>query len=560
MRGFPEFVKRHSLLLGFITALVPMVALLGLQFTWLTRLQQISERSQQTALQNYLVGVGSQVEAFYRNSAERLLNLSASTFKQRSVDSTTPLWQPRRVDGVRRLFVVDFTRTRSGAVHVYDTTGNTNESAPSLGEALAISMASSPWTVGGASGPRTSGLSVDERDPRFRMILNPITDDSAHVVGVAGMVLDEAYFREKLLPDAILQALPDYFPDEARNDMVVQVRDARHDLVMSSRRVESPGPPVTRNFSFVFTDWTLNLHTGQASPQRWARATLYSNMALALLVTLLLLGGVTLALRAAERAMRLSEMKSDFVSNVSHELRTPVASIRMFAEFLRLGRAPTPEKVREYGDHIEAESRRLSGLIESILDFSHIESGRRSYRMTPTDLPALVRETADLFEVRLRESGFRLQLDISAPPPPLMQIDPEAMRQALSNLIDNAVKYSGDARDVVVRLATPPGEVTLAVRDAGIGIPPREQKKIFERFHRVGSSLVHDVKGSGLGLAIVHHVVQAHQGRVTVDSSPGRGSTFTIHLPTPGAVAEGRLTMATPPRLAPDRAAGSGRK
>jgi signal transduction histidine kinase len=238
-----------------------------------------------------------------------------------------------------------------------------------------------------------------------------------------------------------------------------------------------------------------------------------------------------LALRAADRSLKLSQMKSDFVSNVSHELRTPLASIRVFAEFLKLGRAQSTERVQEYGDYIEAESRRLSRLIDNILDFSRIESGRKTYHFAVTDLEEVVTSTVRTFQVRLKHSGFEVVLDKPETRLPPIEIDPEAIAQALNNLLDNAVKYSGQSRLIRVRLFRDGRYVVLSVMDKGIGIAPDEQNKIFERFHRVSTGLVHDVKGSGLGLSIVQHIIEAHGGRVHVESVPGQGSTFSIYLP-----------------------------
>lgn len=229
--------------------------------------------------------------------------------------------------------------------------------------------------------------------------------------------------------------------------------------------------------------------------------------------------------------MRVSQMKTDFVSNVSHELRTPLASIRLFGELMQSKRVKEWDKVHEYGEHIEVESRRLTQLVNNILDFAKIERGHKTYCFETADVREVVADTLKTFEVQSKEKGFNVEVeDAPAQLPPVM-LDRDAMTQALLNLLDNAVKYSGERRDINVRLARIDGQITISVRDYGIGIPPAEQRKIFDKFHRVGTNLVHDVKGSGLGLAIVKHVVEAHKGRVTVESAEKRGSNFTIHLP-----------------------------
>jgi signal transduction histidine kinase len=282
--------------------------------------------------------------------------------------------------------------------------------------------------------------------------------------------------------------------------------------------------------SYVFTDYTLGLSSHGMNPQEWAQANFVLNMSLSTLVAIILLSGVILALRMVSREMKLSQMKGDFVSNVSHELRTPLASIRVFGEFLRLGRV-RGDKVSEYGEYIETESRRLTQLINNILDFSKIESEVKTYDFEPADVEAIVVDTLKTFDVRLKHTGFEIELSKPEQPLPLAAVDREAVRQAVNNLLDNAVKYSGDSRRIGVKLGTRDDSVTVAVRDYGIGISQDEQKKIFDRFHRVSTGLVHDVKGSGLGLSIVSHVVSAHGGRVSVKSEPGKGSIFTVFLP-----------------------------
>jgi two-component system phosphate regulon sensor histidine kinase PhoR len=262
-----------------------------------------------------------------------------------------------------------------------------------------------------------------------------------------------------------------------------------------------------------------------------ARYLFVVNVAMSLLMTVSVLGGIAVALRAASREIRLSKMKADFVSNVSHELRTPLSSIRVFAEFLKMGRVENPAKVREYGEYIEAESRRLSQLIANILDFSRIESGQKTYKFEKADVVRVVASTVKTFEMRMCQSDFAVSFSAPSAALPPAVIDPDAISLAVANLLDNAVKYSGDAREVSVRIDHVGKFLSVAVADRGIGIPKDEHERIFERFHRVGNALVHDVKGSGLGLAIVKHIVSAHRGWVAVDSEPGSGSTFTVFLP-----------------------------
>jgi signal transduction histidine kinase len=187
--------------------------------------------------------------------------------------------------------------------------------------------------------------------------------------------------------------------------------------------------------------------------------------------------------------------------------------------------------VREYGEHIEIEGRRLTQLVDNILDFSRIESGRKVYHFHEASVEAIVQDVVAAFTMRLKGSGFAITVEGPATPLPALLLDAGSIDHAISNLLDNAVKYSGAGRDVAVRLSRAGDEVLIAVRDHGIGIPASEQRRIFERFHRVSTGAVHEVRGVGLGLAIVDHIVRAHGGEVAVESESGAGSTFTIRLP-----------------------------
>ena len=254
------------------------------------------------------------------------------------------------------------------------------------------------------------------------------------------------------------------------------------------------------------------------------------------------LAGFVAARRAFSRQLRLSEMKSNFVSSVSHELRAPIASVRLMAEGLERGKIQAPEKQQEYFHFIVQECRRLSSLIENVLDFSRIEQGRKQYELESTDLEALTEQTVKLMETYAAEQRIGITLSVSGQPVPV-EVDGKAIQQALINLIDNAIKHSpknaiisvglefGNAVDGEHPEGWTPNGVRLWVEDKGEGIPRAEQERIFERFYRIGSELRRQTQGVGIGLSIVKHIVEGHRGRVVVRSAVGEGSRFTIELP-----------------------------
>jgi signal transduction histidine kinase len=525
--------RRHALWVGFVAVLVPLLILLGLQYRWLVKLGQSSEIVRKANLKNFLDAISDNVALHYQGNAERVLDLPATVFTQDELSKAAYYFKKKGTEGVKHLFVMSFLNDK-GPLY-FEPSCDSFTPAKWSPEERAIAMAVSPWkTLWYKNGiVERVRLTVEEKDPEHRILLYPITDDASRLVGIAGMVLDEDHFLNEVLPKAIKRSILDAFP-HPRDAPVVFVRDGNGNVVLGPRDHLAEKPlklDAARPFALVFTDWKIGLASRHTTPAAVARRNFLINIGLSAALATALLGGLALALRTASREMKLSRMKNEFVSNVSHELRTPLASIRVFGELLRLGRVETPEKVQEYGDYIETESRRLSQLINNILDFSSIESGRKTYHFERCDVREIVCETLKTFEVRLRQKGFNIIVAGADVPLPPARIDAGAIAQSLSNLLDNAVKYSNGKKDIAVSLRRRDGFIVIAVTDQGIGIPRDEQEKIFDRFHRVSTGLVHDVKGSGLGLSIVRHIVEAHGGKVTVESRPGEGSTFSILLP-----------------------------
>lgn len=242
------------------------------------------------------------------------------------------------------------------------------------------------------------------------------------------------------------------------------------------------------------------------------------------------IGGAYLAWRLIRRELALAQMQTDIVAAVSHEFRTPLTSMRQISAALSEGRVPEESRRQAYYDALTRATSRLHRLVEDLLDFGRMEADAMQFRMEPLDLGALAGEIASDFQGESSAKEFTIHTSLGADPT-LVQGDPEALRRALWNLLDNAVKYSGESREVWLRMSSNGGEVCVSVQDNGLGIPIDEQPDVFQKFFRGAASRQYRIYGSGIGLAILNHIVQAHGGRVTLESRPGAGSTFSVHLP-----------------------------
>jgi two-component system, OmpR family, phosphate regulon sensor histidine kinase PhoR len=246
-------------------------------------------------------------------------------------------------------------------------------------------------------------------------------------------------------------------------------------------------------------------------------------------VAIILVGLILLAI-AIRRERRANELKSDFISNVSHELKTPLSIISMFGEMLANGRTKSSEQATEYAEIIWRESVRLGRLIDNVLDFAKIERGMGVYEFAESDLVEVITRAIDLANRRLTAANMTLE-SVLEEDLPLVRLDANAFTLAVLNLVDNAIKYAGDGKKILLTLRRVGDRVVLAVKDYGPGIPLEEQDRIFERFYRAKEMRLKPIRGSGIGLALVQHIARAHGGDVTVESKPGDGATFQLWLP-----------------------------
>jgi signal transduction histidine kinase len=285
----------------------------------------------------------------------------------------------------------------------------------------------------------------------------------------------------------------------------------------------------------AFPGLAADFAVGEEMPQGIARNVRLGFYLFGLfLVISVTLFGAYLLWRDVRRELRLAEMRSRFVAAVSHELKTPLTGIRMFAEMMHMGRPIDPDTQAQYLETIVNESERLTRLLNNVLDFSRIEQGQKTYHREPNDLAEIVQVTARTMTYPLEQENFALHLEIEDDLPPAY-VDRDGIEQAILNLLTNAMKYSGESRDIDLHLRSEDGQAIIEVSDHGIGIEPDEQARIFEQFYRILSPDNEGIPGTGLGLTLVQHIARAHGGTVTVRSTLGEGSTFSLHLPLEGA-------------------------
>jgi signal transduction histidine kinase len=240
--------------------------------------------------------------------------------------------------------------------------------------------------------------------------------------------------------------------------------------------------------------------------------------------------GVGLVVVNARRSEKLAAQQMDFVATVSHELRTPLAVIRSAAQNLAAGVIDDPARAKQYGDLIENEGRRLTDMVEEVLEFAGLSGQRRPLALRHVDTVSLVQDVVQSASALI--ASMQAQADVTVEGDvPLVLGDEDALRRAISNLLTNALKHGADGRWVGLSVTRREGEVHLAVSDRGRGIDAGDLAHVFEPFYRGRHATDQQIQGNGLGLSLVQRIAEAHGGRVTVSSTPGAGATFTLCLP-----------------------------
>jgi len=332
------------------------------------------------------------------------------------------------------------------------------------------------------------------------------------------------------VPRVIHELFPSLYPESDQQSRV-NVVDADGRIIYGPP-LSRGGLTIGRQFETTLYKWSLNVTMTSAEELGAAVARRrIVEIALVSLSGLVVIAGVIVILVAAARERNLSNLKSDFVANVSHELKTPLSLVRMFGELLQSGRVESDEKRDQYLRIIVSESERLGALIENVLDFAKVERGKAAYEFVECRPAEVVLRAIEVCRLRAEQEGFAIHTNL-ATNLPSVQLDERSIEIAVINLVDNALKYAADGKQVTVSVREVDAFIEIRVADEGPGILPEERKRIFERFVRGKETAQKRTRGSGIALALVKHIAEAHGGKAWVEPREPRGSTFLFTIST----------------------------
>ncbi len=347
---------------------------------------------------------------------------------------------------------------------------------------------------------------------------------SGHKNSICGFIVNtEGFIKENLGPK--IQSV-------AQNTFFISVFDLKSNAEVYSNELAGDQEKNIEHKKtlWLFPDYELGIELKGETVEDLVKQRTYYNILIITILDLVLLLAAWFVYRAVRQEVKLAQMKSEFVSNVSHEIRTPLSIINMYSETLQMGRIKTEEKKQEYYKVINTETNRLSAIVNKILNFSKIESDKRTYNFEQTDLNKIVGQIIDNYQHHFQSKGFVCNME-STDDTLSFYGDKDAITDAVINLIDNAIKYSTDKKKIDISTGFEKGSVFIEVVDYGIGIDEKDQKLIFDKFYRVTTGdLAYKSKGSGIGLSIVKHIMDAHRGSITLVSALGQGSKFRLNF------------------------------
>ena len=367
-------------------------------------------------------------------------------------------------------------------------------------------------------------------DSHHSMTLALINLTDMEVVGHVNFVIDKYFLVNNFLQKQLTKK---YGKDE-KPGLVVWLRDWREDRILISTDESVPFSRDNINIKQRFPDlldgWVLYASFTESPTIEASNASLYRNLVVLGLAVIFLIGALLYMFITAQRERELAKRQAGFLANVTHELKTPLAVMQAAGENIADGRVTEGKRLQDYGNHIYTEAIRLRKMIEKLLDVAKADSGQAVAEFAPRKLDEIVEKFYNQNRDYIKDKGFEVNLNVNKNTP-LCMVDADHIDTIWSNLVENAMKYSMDDKRIEITVDSDGQEVMLSVKDYGIGIPDKEQNRIFDKFYRVEDALTAKTKGHGLGLSIVKNLIELNKGSIDLKSKPGEGSEFTVKIP-----------------------------
>lgn len=350
------------------------------------------------------------------------------------------------------------------------------------------------------------------------------------IFGYLTMPFNQDFLRNDFLP----RKLAEKFGTPDQSGMNVWLRDWVNDSIIASSdstvAYDHEKIQFEQDFPSLFDYWELEVAFTDKSKIAASNASLIRNIIVLGAAMILLIGALVFMFRSAQKERALAERQAGFLANVTHELKTPLAVMQAAGENLADGRVTDTDRIKNYGSHIYDEAVRLREMIEKLLDVAKADAGQSLVEPKPVDLSKQLQAFIDEHRAHIEKKRFTLETSVQDNLPMVM-VDPNSFNTIISNLVENAIKYSTDQKFIGIDLASDNNNVILKVKDHGVGMSQKVTSQIFEKFFRAEDTLTAKTKGHGLGLSIVKNLVELNDGDITVDSQLGEGSTFTITFP-----------------------------
>lgn len=506
---------KQALIILSLLVSIPVIVFAVYEYSSITREEKLVAEVYETQLNSILFSINLYSEDVISAWQLKLSNKSMVN------DKTVVTEFINENPSIKYLYSYDTSNNKTTVV--YNGKGNNVEEINLLLNSILKNNASKIDKLFGylKSGYRKAEPITDTLNSEITHILFVSTDEKEKII--SGIGIDSKEFINKTLKPR-LQVI-------AQEKLVVSIFNKRTGEKVYSNFPGEKGEARRDKMLWLLPDYEMAIKPLNTTIEDIAKKRKQENLIITGVLALLLSAGAIFLLRNIRKEMKLSEIKSEFVSNVSHELRTPLALINMFAETLSMGRVKTEEKKQEYYEIIGRETERLSAIVNKILNFSQMESGKRKYNFEEVDLNEVVTKIYDSYKFHLKNKGFEVVLNKEENLPPIIA-DHGAISEAIINLLDNGIKYSKEEKELTIKTGTDRKYLFISVIDKGIGISSEDKKKIFDKFFRASSNNVHTTKGTGLGLSIVKEIVEVHDGKIEVESVPGMGSSFTLKFIT----------------------------